>query len=108
MAKEVNMKQQPFYIGQKVVALKTISTTGLIKDKVYVVTGIKACVRCGVYSINVGIKIPGNSTCACDNETVLSNTGIWWADVELFAPLHEGFQSITFEKILETELTSAN
>lgn len=93
-----------FYVGQRVVAL--VTAINLVKGKEYFIRNIIAH-TCGNVVIDVGLADAGEIICSKCNRPV-ANYGIIWLDENLFAPIHENFQAITFEKIVEKELSSVN
>lgn len=103
------MKEQPFYIGQKVVAL--INLKEIIANNVYTVNNVFMC-SCGKWYITV-MEMPSESgqTFICSNKPCEKDNGrkgYKGGYASSFAPIEEGFQSISFTKIMEEELTSVN
>jgi hypothetical protein len=103
---EINLP--PFYVGQKVVAVK--DTISLKKGKEYVILDIKAAYcKCGWHvDIGLPLRYPNSKTfkCGkCNAEGVLPPDafGKEWINYHLFAPVQENFQSISFEKVIEKE-----
>lgn len=99
----------PFYIGQRVVALVTKNNDiGVVikKNNVYTVLRTQRCGKCGQWHIDVGVKFDikeySNECGSCPADLpIKDNTA--WCYVQAFAPITENFQSITLEKVLETE-----
>ena len=106
----------PFYVGQRVVAVKTHSQKAFKEGDVFVVKEIRASMcSCHGWEISVGINIPQDFdpdyTERVDCGVVfIDKTGRWFFNTSIFAPIQENFQSISLEKILEeeTKLVSAN
>lgn len=100
------MKEQPFYIGQKVMALKDSQFGVFKKGDKFTVLGLKYCCD---WSIDIGklVTKPWLECVVCHKK--LSNKNeIRWTYAYLFAPIEESFQSISFSKVMEEELTSVN
>lgn len=103
----------PFYVGQKVVILKTCTTNGLNIKKGSVVTA-SGCVKCSCGTWMVGIvECPGFCETSEHKKSHLyyhpGDTNLH-GEAKHFAPIIENFQSISLEKILEeeTKLISVN
>lgn len=106
----------PFYIGQRVVALKSKGNPYGISIKegvVYVVKNTMQC-KCGKWKIDIGLPSSdpsrGVNTCAYCHHRYATHDGVSWVGAALLAPIEENFQSISLEKILEKEtpLVSVN
>lgn len=95
------MSTPKFYVGQRVVAIEN-HPQGLFKegDEFTVTSIVKGC--CYDFGITIGISHIG--PCTCGNKY----DGEWRFMQSRFAPIIENFQAITFEKIVEHELTSVN
>jgi hypothetical protein len=95
----------PFCVGQRVI--RTVASKGglLKKGSVYIVTGISFC--CAEWGWRVSIEGGDNSFLSCSSCNKKSNENY---AAKYFAPIHENFQSITLEKVLEeeTKLISVN
>lgn len=109
---EINLP--PFYIGQKVVCVKTSANKlgmSVIKGEVYVIKALIKC-NCGLWKCDVGVRhsIQGNSYCGYCGYTFAQIGGVGWCNCNLFAPIESQFQSISLSEILEkeTELISSN
>lgn len=90
------MKEQPFFQGQKVVV---IDESGQIEDPVKVGEN---------YTISTQWDCPqGNTRGGYFYEILEKKNGRAYHQ-SLFAPVQEGFEAISFERVLETELTSVN
>jgi hypothetical protein len=102
------MREQPFYIGEKVVAVKSFGR--VTKDSEYTIIDIAQC-SCGAWHVLVKeiaySGAPNYPCCTCYKKVNLS-AGYSGGPAKFFAPIQENFQAITFEKIMETELTSVN
>jgi hypothetical protein len=99
----------PFYVGQRVVALRSIGCVK--KGKEYVVLGLFKCTKCHVWYVQhthaKGVVLNDKFPC-CGNPIVTKDYRA--ASAKHFAPIEENFQSITLEKVLEqeTKLISVN
>lgn len=103
------IKQQPFYIGQEVVCIKTHSQ-GVVKKKDKLrVFAIKQSDCCGMWLVDVGVRLDYNGTqgCVCGSTTIFDHP-IWWLCASLFAPIDEGFEEIEYSKIIEKEKVCAS
>ena len=98
-----------FYVGQRVAAVETHARSIYTKGQEYIVKRISPPLcKCGCYQIDIGV-VTSSRILQCDTcLTIISPKGIWWADENEFAPIHEDFQAITYTKILEQELSSVN
>lgn len=106
-----NINLPPFYVGQRVVVLKT--GIRLNKYDVYVVLGIrKSTCKCQLWEVNVGVPArTGFMYCAvCGAEHIPNPTGVIWFNHNLFAPIQENFQQITCKEVeaIESPLISVN
>lgn len=101
------MGEQPFYIGQKVICIKGDKRGIYKKDSVYTVKNIELCSRCGMWWVGCMLHplANGDSFCDCGQQ---SETSYWQRPASTFAPVNEGFQPISFTKVLEEELVSSN
>jgi hypothetical protein len=97
----------PFYIGQKVIAIKTHSQGTFIKGVSYKVTNYIKC-DCGVWWISVGGTTDRiNRRCTCGHLT--PTYGLSHGDSRLLAPIQEQtFPLISYSKVLEQETVIAN
>lgn len=102
------MKEQPFYIGQKVVALDSYNYHGVKFNEgdIFTITGIRKFCKCDYWSVSIGINYLCEIYCPKCNRTETSNTP--WLAHFMFAPIEEKFESISFSKVMEEELTSVN
>jgi microcystin-dependent protein len=107
------MDYPPFYIGQKVVAIKSGHAdlkdvrVYLHKDQVYTVFALDQCEGCKTWRIAVA-ELPnhlalGKAICRKCNNTASVDTHYWLATAEAFVPLESTFESITYEKVMEIE-----
>lgn len=97
----------PFFPGQRIVAIKTVLNKdgiGVVKGKEYTVRSCSKTCKCANYMVCVGLV---NST---GGSLVCMKCGVRGADSstvkvgsQYFAPITENFQSISLEKVLETE-----
>lgn len=92
----------PFYVGQKVVALKDSPYhPEMRKGKVFTVLALNFCC---CWSIDIGLKVMKSHLYCADCNIVFGQHGsIAWKCAKRFAPLEENFESISLEKVLETE-----
>lgn len=91
----------PFYVGQKVVAIDAVTGSSFKNGQSYIVSAVEC---------KLGNK----------NHPIGSVTNYWYIGIVgfadggahfrpgIFAPLTSTFQSISFSKVMETELTSVN
>ena len=82
--------EQPFYIGQEVVALKSASNNfgvELTKGEVYIVKDMIQC-KCGNWHIDVGISLSylGMTACEC-GKIIVPQTRICHVSARLLAPV---------------------
>lgn len=100
--KEINLP--PFYVGQRVVAINDGNdkiTTVVHKGQEFVILDIYQCSACNKWKVDIGHLTHSSCTsCKCGK---IKHGNIKWAAAEIFAPIQETFQSITLEKVLETE-----
>ncbi len=101
------MNLPPFYIGQKVVCIKTKSSFDFFgnpchlikKGDVFTVQGISKCCK---WVIDIGKR--DNRMCACEHCGHYFGKGIVWANAKFFAPREEGtLPLITFKEINKIE-----
>ena len=105
----MSSKLAPFYVGQKVVCVKTLIASVLVKGNNYTVTGVfkKSC-GCG-YQITVGILSPsdksrGTRCCNC-NKVNEDKTFEWPFNSACFAPIEkQNLPLITLTQIQTKEL----
>lgn len=97
------MKEQPFYIGQRVVCVKDHSRSIVNKGLEYVCLGLLQF-PCGCWNIGVGVKktLP-KYTCPIHNLTATNSYHCWWISASLFAPITNNFIEIEYSKVLELE-----
>lgn len=105
MNNELNLP--PFYVGQKVVALRSVKTelNGIVKGTVYTVKELTQC-TCGEWKVDVGLMVSktGRCLCAtCDSPYGVTGSRVIYVAAPLLAPVQENFQSISLEKVLEKE-----
>lgn len=94
-----------FYVGQRVVALRDSIYGWFKKDSVY---EIKAIRKCCIWMISIGAINQITEVCSGCNKVIGVVGSQAWHTETFFAPIHENFQAITFEKIVEKELSSVN
>lgn len=98
--KEINLP--PFYAGQKVVGIEPNNYNRPENGRIYTVLQIRK--GCCNWEVDIGEtpKHPYLINCV----VCLKNKphgGIMWFSSFRFAPIHENFQSVSFEKIIEKE-----
>jgi hypothetical protein len=106
----MNNQFPPFAVGQKVVALRSCRNDfgmELIKGKVYTVLGIIGC-HCGEWNVNIGIFTPPGGISTCAECGIKISPIAAYVPYEWLAPIIEGMQAITFEKIVDQEPVSVN
>ena len=96
------MKEQPFYIGQKVVFVDAMKGTDFGHDLLKIKKGQICVVVDIVYDDSYIGRGPKDWYVEVDRDLG------YWILHSNFAPVEEGFQAITFEKVMEQELTSVN
>ncbi len=102
------MEMQPFYVGQEVIGIKDHSQGYIKKGEHYTISGIMSGCKCTKNVVTVAEIAGNNRFSGCNHcNHFFSETGIWLSE-KLFAPIQTEFQSVTFERVLETELFSAN
>lgn len=97
-----DMNLPPFYVGQRVVALKN----GFfhIKGEKYTVAEMMFCSSCKVWSVLTSENsFEPASIYHCDCGANLKSTIYVGGNAKYFAPIEENFQSISIEKVLEKE-----
>ena len=94
-----NPNIHPFYVGQKVVCIKSNPTGTLKENKVYEIKAMRNCPMCNASEVNVGfISDRKLINCGCGFTEI--NQGFYWAS--RFRPLQEAkFKAVSFEKIIE-------
>ena len=99
------MNLPPFYIGQRVVALRNASNqigVSIKKGQIYVVKDCIQC-ACGNWDIDLGLPYIGTRFSTCRQCTNILPITRAWVNAKILAPITDNFQSITLEKVLETE-----
>lgn len=97
----------PFYIGQKVVAKEDHEKGFFTKGQEFVVREVKR--PCCNWEIRIDVNVSEFAGAICPNCFKISRPEPFFRHSR-FSPVEENFQSITLEKVLETEtpLVSAN
>lgn len=96
----------PFYVGQRVVALITIVKPyiSLVKGTEYIVLDLYQCQICKEWNVGFARFIKDATvrklTCCTKDYNA---PPYYYAGATRFAPITENFQSISLEKVLETE-----
>lgn len=106
-----NKSIPPFYVGQRVVCVKTHSQQSVVKDREYIVSEIiPSFCGCRDFIVRVAGVYSTSSKVICItcgikgfNAELLSLLG-----ADLFAPITESMQPVTFEKIAELNPVSCN
>lgn len=102
----------PFYVGQRVVALKDHSQGMYKKGDRFIIASIYKATCCDIWLVEIGILSVHNHwkcvICKTGGQKRRSDQAVF--NSGSFAPIQENFQSISLEKILEkeTELISSN
>jgi len=97
--KEINLP--PFYVGQRVVALRSHSQNKFKKGSVHIVKGCKnSC--CG-WLVNIGVSSMRYKWECSDCGKTNPSDGVWWMAAYCFAPIEPTFQSITMRETIEIE-----
>lgn len=97
------MNEQPFYIGQRVIAKRTISNIagiGIVKDNTYVVMDLWQCPICKLWSVDIGLRCEpcGNLICSGalhKSPKKYDHTVLVWS--EFLAPITEAYADMTAE-----------
>jgi hypothetical protein len=103
----------PFFIGQKIICIKGRKGkySEVIKDQTYIVGECIYCENCKVWWVGV-LKQSGLivSICPSCHVVVPASNKYYYYGAELFAPIEENFQSISFKECIEKEqvVTSIN
>lgn len=100
----------PFYVGQKVVAIRNHSTGLFKKGDTFNITGIfMSDCSCKEWEVTVGVVTDKPKVCcAVCGETYEKKSYQSEFKAYCFAPIIENFEAISFEKVLEQELSSVN
>jgi hypothetical protein len=96
----------PFYVGQKVVALRTSDFGGVIKDKTYTVECCFVTKCCKVWKVGIAETTATEdvSICnTCGKDVNHKGSFVLIGDAKYFAPIQTDFIAITFEKVIEQE-----
>lgn len=102
----------PFYVGQKVVAIKDSQDGKAKRGIIYTVALCIQC-KCGAWMVGI-VELPAEYDSSYHNRclNLYEHTGIYcrFGESKYFAPVQEEFQSISLEKVIEKEkpLTCAN
>lgn len=96
-------KLPPFYVGQKIVRIAhpvELASVG----QVFTCAGCFQCGGCKVWKVELKELpcVPGFGTCKeCMYENKVKSYKL--SNAKYFAPIHENFESISLEKVLEQE-----
>lgn len=98
-------KIPPFYVGQRVVCVRSSGWAGGVeKDVQYTVKSIAlSTCKCGGYDITVGIlaDVAGNWKCrVCDTKVYKSIGDVVRFSSGMFAPIHTDYQEIKWEEVI--------
>lgn len=77
-----------FYVGQRVVCVRSHSMGVVAVGKTYVVNGVRKCAICPRHALDVGIASPNPwamSLCVCGSTK--ESMGIYWVGERLFRPI---------------------
>lgn len=99
-----NINMPPFYIGQKVVAIKNSKSGATYKKgEIHTVLNILKC-DCGRYLIDIGFKVIQGTGTRCDVcQKSVNKDYVWYCDSRSFAPAiqEQEFKQTTYSKVLE-------
>lgn len=95
----------PFYVGQKVVALKG----GKVINKGQIYT-VRKCAQypCGCWVVDIGVSRGNGYSTLCDPHTNNEMSGDYWYAAQLFAPVETRFISLAEVIKIESPLTCVN
>lgn len=108
--KEINLP--PFYVGQKVVAIKDHSQCRFKKGDPFIITAIYQAPCCGIWLVEIGILAVHNYwrcvPCNTGGQKYRSPQAVF--NSASFAPIFENFQEISYSEVVKEEkrLVSAN
>ncbi len=101
---------KPFYVGQEVVAVANHQYGLFKKGDTFIVTGIFK--PCCCWRITIGIqnptRFPPVTNCMVCGKATKDKSQLYEFNVKWFAPIISNFEAISFEKVLEQELSSKN
>lgn len=103
------MSVPKFYVGQRVVAIENHPQGAFKRGDVFTVESVsRSACSCGHFRVTIGI-----STTALEQQCFKCGLeylaiGKMYFNESRFAPIHEDFKKVTFERVVEKELTSAN
>jgi hypothetical protein len=95
----------PFYIGQKIVAIRNHKQGRFKQGEIFTVTGITNCPVCGFIKINIGISNPLKlyNCSECGSDYMKENNAADFHPIS-FRPLDEmKAPMLTFKQIKEVE-----
>jgi hypothetical protein len=98
----------PFYIGQKVVCVKTSVREVYKEGELYVVRELIRCPKCGEWLVGCtphNLQTP-KFTHSCGSE--FPATSYWVVNHYSFTHLFHNYKSVTFQDITELERVSEN
>lgn len=101
----------PFYIGQKVVAVKDHSRKIFKKGDEFTVLNVLRACKCGVWFVDIGIAgVSRVGRCSDCGRDIPNGSDAWLIAASMFAPITSTFQSISFIEVVkeESKLVSAN
>ena len=104
------MTMMPFYVGQRVVAVRGHESGVFNKGDEFVVSEIqKSPCKCCCWMIRIGNILGDGIGSHCGRcDTRISYDGPLWFAASRFAPVEAAFQSVSFERVAEGELCSVN
>lgn len=96
-------KIPPFYVGQRVVAVRDSISGKWKKGDEFTVRGLLP--YCHGNAIDIGFKKPYLTGTKCEHcsQRVNPPDAIDWCKAKCFAPITSTFQNISFSKVLEAE-----
>lgn len=92
-----------WYIGQKIVAIRTHSEAVFKEGDIFLINGLAQ----GCCYVRIDIGIEGNGITHCNTcKKMRQNNGVWWMDERNFAPLDEmtAHESAIKELLKENEI----
>lgn len=101
----------PFYIGQEIEAIENHPSGHLFKkgDRFTVIGIEKGLCKCSnEWNVQIGLTGKNGGTRCVVCKTSISNSGLLWFLSTRFRAITPKFQEISFSKVIEKELMSAN
>lgn len=102
----MNTNNQPFYVGQKVVAIKNNTDNIFKKGMTFTIFGVRdSTCRCGTQEVNIGmVDRDPNPFCMCRSCSGVykDSSGMHWFFATSFAPIEENRERIKYVAVSET------